>query len=80
MYIRVTDSAGGSVTIASADAAITARATWQEWAISYSSLAGVNLSRVQKLAIGVGSKTSPVAGGTGIVYVDDIGFGRPAAQ
>ncbi|MDI6450413.1 hypothetical protein, partial [Anaerobaca lacustris] len=80
MYVRVTDSTGASATIASADAAITARATWQEWAIPYSSLSGVNLSRIQKLAIGVGSKTSPTAGGTGIVYIDDIGYGRPAAQ
>jgi len=39
----------------------------------------VNLSRVNKMVIGVGSKTSPKAGGSGTVYVDDIGFGRPAA-
>jgi len=39
----------------------------------------VNLSRVEKLVIGVGSATSPSAGGTGIVYVDDIARGSPAA-
>jgi hypothetical protein len=31
------------------------------------------------MAIGVGSRTNPTAGGIGIVYIDDIGFGRPAA-
>ncbi|NLT78480.1 MAG: hypothetical protein GXX98_18320, partial [Planctomycetes bacterium] len=43
-------------------------------------LAGVNLARIQTMVIGVGSKTSPTAGGAGTVYVDDVGFGRPAAQ
>ncbi len=80
MYVRIEDSTGGSATVASADQAITARATWQEWAIPYSDLAGVNLGRVQTMVIGVGSRTSPTAGGTGIVYVDDIGYGRPATE
>ncbi|NLZ05315.1 MAG: hypothetical protein GXY19_09095 [Phycisphaerae bacterium] len=80
MYVRLEDAAGKSATVVSADASIVQRATWQEWAIPYSNLAGVNLSRVQKLVIGVGSETAPAAGGTGIVYVDDIGFGRPAAE
>jgi len=38
----------------------------------------VTLSRVQTLVIGVGNRAAPAAGGTGIVYIDDIGFGRPA--
>ncbi len=79
MYVRIEDSAGQSVTVVNADEAITLRSSWQEWRISYADLAGVNLSRVQKMVIGVGSKTSPKAGGSGVVYIDDIGFGRPAA-
>jgi hypothetical protein len=42
-----------------------------------SSLTGVNLKAVKKLAIGVDSRTSPTKGG-GMVYIDDIGFGHPA--
>ncbi len=80
MYVRIEDASGQSATVTSADTAITARPTWQEWAIPYSDLAGVNLSRVEKMTIGVGSATSPSAGGSGTVYVDDIGFGRPAAE
>jgi regulation of enolase protein 1 (concanavalin A-like superfamily) len=79
MYVRIEDNTGKSVTVVNADEAVTARPMWQAWTIPYSDLAGVNLSRIQKMAIGVGSKTSPAAGGTGTVYVDDIGFGRPAA-
>jgi hypothetical protein len=80
MYVRLEDSTGKTKTVVNADASITLRPTWQEWTIPYSDLNGVNLSRIQTMVIGVGSATSPKAGGTGTVYVDDIGFGRPAAQ
>ncbi|HPC97099.1 MAG TPA: discoidin domain-containing protein [Sedimentisphaerales bacterium] len=79
MYVRVEDSAGKSATVVNADTAITQRATWQEWRIPYSDLSGVNLGRVERMVIGVGSKTSPKTGGTGTVYIDDVGYGRPAA-
>ncbi len=78
MYVTIEDSAGKTKTVANADGAITARPTWQEWIIPYSELNGVNLARVQRIVIGVGNATSPSAGGTGTVYVDDIGFGRKA--
>jgi len=78
MYVRLEDAAGKTATVVNADASITLRATWQEWAIPYGDLSAVNLGRIEKMVIGVGSKTSPKAGGAGTVYVDDIGFGRPA--
>ena len=78
MYVTIEDASGGSATVVNPDEAITVRPTWQEWAIPYADLAGVNVSRVQKMTIGVGSATGPSAGGTGTVYIDDIGFGRPA--
>jgi len=80
MYVTIEDSAGKSATVVNADASITQRATWQEWAIPYAELSGVNLSRVEKMVIGVGSATAPKAGGTGTVYIDDIGYGRPAPE
>jgi len=80
MYVRIEDSSGKSASAVNGDGVITQSLTWQEWVIPYSDLSGVNLSRVEKMVIGVGSATAPTAGGTGIVYVDDIGYGRPAAQ
>ncbi len=80
MYVRIEDAAGKSATVVNADESINLRPSWQEWAIPYSDLAGVNLSRIEKMVIGVGSATNPQAGGTGTVYVDDIGYGRPAAE
>jgi hypothetical protein len=80
MYVRIEDSSGKSASAVNGDGAVTQSPTWQEWAIPYSDLSAVNLSRVRKMVIGVGSATAPAAGGTGTVYIDDIGYGRPAAQ
>ena len=55
-------------------------AAWTEWKIPLSDLAGVNLSKVKKLYLGVGDRTSPAKDGAGKLYIDDIGFGHPAAQ
>jgi len=41
-------------------------------------LQGVNLSAIKKITIGVGDKANPKAGGAGMLYLDDIGFGHPA--
>jgi hypothetical protein len=35
------------------------------------------MTAVKSIVIGVGNKTSPTAGGTGVIYIDDIGYGRP---
>ena len=77
MYVRIEDSTGAKATVVNADEVITLRPTWQEWKIPYSDLAGVNLSRVKKIYIGVGNRSTPTAGGTGTVYIDDIALGRP---
>ncbi len=80
MHMTVEDSTGKIKTVVNTDAAITRRPSWQRWAIRYGDLSGVDLGRVQKMTVGVGSKTTPAAGGTGIVYIDDIRFGRPATE
>ncbi len=55
-------------------------ATWTQWTIPLSDLtaAGLKTTKIQKITIGVGNKTSPAAGGTGMLFIDDIGFGHPA--
>lgn len=35
-------------------------------------VAGVNLARVKKMYLGLGNRTSPAAGGTGRIFIDDI--------
>jgi len=75
MYLTVTDSTGKSATAISDTAATVAN--WTRWTIPMSSLPGVNFSRVKKLTIGVGSKGA-ASGGSGMVFIDDIGYGRAA--
>ena len=80
MYVRIEDSSGAGATVVNADEAITLRPTWQEWMIPYSDLSGVNLSRVERMYIGVGDRKAPIAGGTGTVFIDDLALGRPSAK
>jgi hypothetical protein len=51
--------------------------TWTQWKIPLSSLAGVNLAKVKKLYLGIGDRRSPVVGGAGRLYIDDIRVTKP---
>ena len=51
-------------------------AAWTEWRVPLSDLTGVNLAAVKKITIGVGDKASPKAGGAGMLFLDDIGYGH----
>ncbi|MFB0554084.1 MAG: LamG domain-containing protein [Phycisphaerae bacterium] len=54
--------------------------TWTEWTIDLQAFAdqGVNLANVNTIAIGLGNKKNPVAGGSGTMYFDDIRLYRSA--
>ena len=45
---------------------------WNEWVIDLTEFAGVDLTNVNTITIGFGTKGSPAAGGTGTMYFDDI--------
>ena len=54
------------------DPAATQKVGWNEWVIDLATF-GVNLTNVNSIAIGVGTKNAPSpAGGTGTMYFDDI--------
>ncbi len=79
LYVTLEDATGKTATVTNpAGDLATLLGGWNEWLIPYSDLAGVNLSRIEAMTIGVGSPGNPTAGGTGIIYVDDIGYGSPA--
>ena len=54
--------------------------TWTEWNIDLQAFAdqGVSLANVNTIAIGLGNKKNPVAGGSGKIYIDDIRLYQPA--
>jgi len=54
--------------------------TWTQWNIDLQTFAdqGVNLANVNTIALGLGDKKNPQAGGSGTMYFDDIRLYRPA--
>ena len=50
------------------------RTSWTEWNIDLQAFAdqGVNLANVDSITLGLGNKNNPVAGGSGMMYFDDI--------
>ena len=56
--------------------------SWKEWSILLQGFAdqGVNLANVNTIAIGLGNKKNPVAGGSGTMYFDDIRLYLPPLE
>jgi hypothetical protein len=79
VYVALEDTNGNVAVVTHPDSGITARSGWTEWLIPYSDLAGVNLGRIARMIVGVGDRDNPTAGGAGLIFVDDIGYGKPAA-
>ena len=52
---------------------------WTQWIIPLSAFAdqGINLTNVDSIAIGMGTKGNTGPGGTGQMYFDDIRLSRP---
>jgi len=64
----------GNAVVYHDDPAATQISGWNSWTIDLQEFAdqGVNLANVNTITIGFGTKDVPAAGGTGIVYFDDI--------
>ena len=76
MYVALNDSA--AVTNDNPDAVLST--SWTEWNIDLQVFAdqGVNLANVTSITLGLGNRNNPVAGGSGMMYFDDIRLYRPA--
>jgi hypothetical protein len=77
LYVAVEDSTGKSAVVTHSDPAAATLNAWTEWKVPLSGLTGVNLARVKKLSIGVGDRKTPVPGGSGRIYIDDIRVTKP---
>ena len=80
LYVAIEDSAGQVVVATHPNPEALTVAAWQAWTIPYSQLAGVNMARVETMYIGVGNRATPTAGGSGLLFIDDIGYGAPLAE
>jgi len=80
LYVAVKDAAGKKKTVYHPSGEVaTLLAGWNQWQISFDDLAGIDLGRVSAMDIGVGNLDNPAAGGAGLIYIDDIAFGRAAS-
>jgi hypothetical protein len=80
LYVAVSNAAGSPAVVVHDDSNAAKTAVWTEWVIPLQSFAdkGINLTNVDKIAIGLGTRgnlTTP--GGAGRMYFDDIRLVRP---
>jgi len=68
MYVAL----NGNAIVYHEDPAATQKGGWNQWIIDLQAFAGVNLTNVNTMTIGFGTKNSPAAGGSGQMYFDDI--------
>jgi regulation of enolase protein 1 (concanavalin A-like superfamily) len=77
MYLIIEDSTGNSAVVDNPEGNIATRASnWTSWQVVLSEVAdqGVDLTQIMSLKIGIGNKLTPSVGGTGKIFIDDIGL------
>lgn len=74
LYVAVSNSAGTPAIVAYDDPSVATIRSWTQWGIPLQILTdqGIDLTNVNKIAIGLGSKGGAASGGTGTMYIDDI--------
>jgi hypothetical protein len=80
LYTAISNAAGAPAIVAYDDPAAAASSQWTEWRIALQAFAdqGTDLTNVDKLAIGLGSKSGIAsASGSGTMYIDDIRLYQP---
>lgn len=77
MYVAL----NGTAVVYHDDPSATQLIAWTEWVIDLQQFAdqGVNLTNVNTITIGFGTRNSPAAGGSGTLYFDDIRLYRRKA-
>ena len=82
LYVAISNSTGTPTVIIHDDPAAAVINTWKQWIIPLSAIAdmGIDLSNVDSIAIGLGTRGNLTApGGSGKIYIDDIRLIQPSA-
>ena len=80
LYVAISNPTGAPEIVAHDNPDAATKTAWTQWRISLQVFAdqGINLSNVNKIAIGLGTKSGmAAAGGSGTMYIDDIRLDRP---
>ena len=80
MYVVLEDSAGRETRVQHTDENALSATRWREWAIPLSEFSELDLANIVRMTIGVGNRTSPQPGSSGMLYIDDIRVGTPKKQ
>jgi Concanavalin A-like lectin/glucanases superfamily/Gylcosyl hydrolase family 115 C-terminal domain len=75
LYVALSNAGGQPAVVVHPDSAAAQTTTWTEWVIPLSAFSdqGINLTNVDQLAIGLGTRGNMTApGGSGKMYFDDI--------
>jgi hypothetical protein len=80
LYVAVSNATGAPAIVVNDDPDAATIDTWTEWVIPLQAFAdqGVDLTNVDKIAIGLGTQgNTTVPGGSGKMYIDDIRLYQP---
>ena len=79
LYVAIANSASSPAVVAHDDPSAATAGTWKQWRIALHAFAdqGINLTDVDTIAIGLGSKAGATSGGSGTMYFDDIRLYQP---
>jgi len=81
MYVSVANATGAPAVVAHPDPAAATTDVWTEWVIPLQEFAdkGINLTNIDKIAVGLGAQSGQAAaGGSGTVFFDDFRLYRLA--
>ncbi len=74
LYVAVSNSAGTPAVVAYDDPSAVQLSRWIQWSVPLQAFAdqGINLTNVDQIAVGLGSKAGTSTNGSGTIYIDDI--------
>jgi hypothetical protein len=79
--VAIEDGAGNAVSVAHPDPNAAIATSWTEWQLPLSLFgdAGVDVTGVTKMAVGLGNREAPLPGGAGTLLFDDFRVMLPEA-
>jgi len=82
LYLVVEDTTGKKATVIHTDPLAVNAGVWTPWNIPLTTLtaAGAKANSIKRMTIGVGDKSKAASVASGVIYIDDIGYGRVVNQ
>lgn len=79
LYVTLEDRSGEQTTVIHPDSDAVTQISWQPWNIPLTAFSskGVDISRINRMAIGIGDPSQAPTGDKGLVYFDSIQWGHP---